>query len=59
MFGRAPKKSFFPHSVKQQCGRITPSRSNIGDIMMHGININEKIKARCQIVLALSLFCSI
>jgi len=56
MFGRASKKSFFlqrPHH-----GRSTPSRSNNVDIMMHDVNIEERIKAKCQ-VLALLLFSSL
>jgi len=39
-------------------GRSAPSRLNIGDIMMHDVNIEEKTKAKYQF-LALSLFSSI
>jgi len=56
MFGRAPKKKFSfngPHH-----GRSMPRQSNIGDIMMHDVNIEEKTKAKCQ-SLGLSLFSSI
>jgi len=39
-------------------GRPTPSRSNVVDIMMYAVNIEERTKVKCQ-VLALSLFSSL
>jgi len=43
MFGRAPKKSFFSFNESHH-SRITPNRPNMGDIMMHDVNIKVKGK---------------
>jgi len=48
MFGRTLKKSF-SSSNEPHHGRKMQSQLNLGDIMMHDVNIKEKIKTKCQI----------